>query len=411
MRQHHPLSSRRDFLRNVGLATTLAALSKPAQSESRSNVEIARIESFPIRYPMVGRFKFFEGPGGKSSGRPAVVVKITADNGEIGWGQSVPIPKWSYETLETVHSTLTRYLAPELIGADPFDNASVEAAMNRAIAPSFSTGQPICKAGVDLALFDLTGKLLKQSAAQRWSRRGRERLTVSWTLNPRMLDEVEALVAQGRARGYQHFNVKVAPDPKFDLELCRIVKRLAPDGFLWADANGGYDEDTALTVAPKLAELGVPVLEQPLPANRLTGYRRLKKQGALPIIMDEGVVSSVDLEEFIKLELLDGVAMKPARCGGITEARRQVELVGRAGLMFLGSGLTDPDVSLAASLALYGAYNLKYPAALNGPQFLSGTILRKPFEVNNGELVVPTGPGLGVEVDEEKVRALLVKDI
>jgi L-alanine-DL-glutamate epimerase-like enolase superfamily enzyme len=374
-------------------------------------VSIARIESFPIRYPVVGRFKFFEGAPGQPSGRPAVVVKVTADDGTVGWGQSVPIPKWSYETLETVHSTITRYLAPELISRDLFDLDGLHAAMNRAIAPSFSTGQPLCKAGVDLALFDLAGKLLKQPAAPRWNRKGRERLTLSWTLNPRALDEVEPLVAQGRARGYRHFNVKVAPDPKFDLELCRLVKRLAPDGFLWADANGGYDEATALAVAPKLAQIGVPVLEQPLPANRLTGYRRLKKQGALPILMDEGVVSSVELEEFIKLELLDGVAMKPARCGGLTDARRQIEIVQRAGLMFLGSGLTDPDISLAASLALYGAYDLKYPAALNGPQFLSGSILKQPFEVKNGELAVPTGYGLGVEVDEVKLRDLLVKDV
>jgi L-alanine-DL-glutamate epimerase-like enolase superfamily enzyme len=234
---------------------------------------------------------------------------------------------------------------------------------------------------------------------------------LSWTLNARTLDEIEPLIVQGRARGYRHFNVKVAPDPTFDLELCRLVKRLVPDGFLWADANGGYDEETAFAIAPRLADLGVPVLEQPLPANRLTGYRRLKKQGALPIIMDEGVVSSVELEEFIKLELLDGVAMKPARCGGLTEARRQIEMVQRAGLMLLGSGLTDPDLSLAASLALYGAYDLNHPAALNGPQFLSGSILKQPFEVKDGELAVPDGPGLGVEVDEAKLREMLVKDL
>ena len=404
-------STRRDFLGTLGLSAAALASTWPAWADAPMKVKVAKVESFPIRYPMVGRFKFFEGPPGQPSGRPAVVVKITADNGAVGWGQSVPIPKWSYETLETVHSTLTRHLTPELLGRDPFDIEGIHAAMNRSVAPSFSTGQPICKAGVDLALFDLTGKLLKQSAAQRLGRKGRERLTLSWTLNPRTLEEVEPLIAQGRARGYRHFNVKVAPDPKFDLELCRLVKRLVPDGFLWADANGGYEEETALAVAPKLADLGVPVLEQPLPANRLTGYRRLKKQGALPIIMDEGIVSSVELEEFIKLELLDGVAMKPARCGGITEARRQIEIVQRAGLMFLGSGLTDPDLSLAASLALYGAYDLKYPAALNGPQFLSGSILKHPFEVKDGELAVPTGHGLGVEVDEAKLRELLVKDI
>jgi muconate cycloisomerase len=73
-------------------------------------------------------------------------------------------------------------------------------------------------------------------------------------------------------------------------------------------------------------------------------------------------------------------------------------------LMFLGSGLTDPDVSLAASLLLYGAYDLKYPAALNGPQFLSGSVLKTPFAPKNGELAVPTGVGLGIEVDPAKLR-------
>jgi L-alanine-DL-glutamate epimerase-like enolase superfamily enzyme len=113
--------------------------------------------------------------------------------------------------------------------------------------------------------------------------------------------------------------------------------------------------------------------------------------------------------EFIKLGLLDGVAMKPARCGGLTEARRQIEILKSEGFMFLGSGLTDPDVSLAASLLLYGAYGLKYPAALNGPQFLEGSVLKQPFVVSEGELSVPTGVGLGVEVDETAIGRLAVK--
>ena len=410
--------SRRAFL--AGAATTTAAAALAATSPAAppitpdrpmKSVTIARIETFPLLYPVIGRFKFFERSDGRPGGRAAVLVKITASDGTVGWGQSVPIPKWSYETIETVTSTLQRYLIPELLGRDPFDTASLHAAMNGAIAPSFSTGQPICKAGLDLALFELTGRLLQKSAAQRWGKKGRTQLTLSWTLNPKTLDDVEGLVAQGHARGYRHFNVKVAPDPKFDIELCRLVKRLVPDGFLWADANGGYDEATALAVAPKLADLGVPVLEQPLPANRLTGYRRLKQLGALPILMDEGIVSSVELEEFIQLGLLDGVAMKPARCGGITEAKRQIEKVLDAGLMFLGSGLTDPDLSLAASLALYGAYDLKYPAALNGPQFLQGSLLRQPFVVKNGELEVPVAPGLGVDVDESKIASLIAKDV
>ena len=79
-------------------------------------------------------------------------MKITAGDGTVGWGQSVPAPRWSYETLETVNTTIRLHLAPELIGRDPSDLEGIRAVMEHAIAPSFSTGQPICKAGIDLAL-------------------------------------------------------------------------------------------------------------------------------------------------------------------------------------------------------------------------------------------------------------------
>jgi len=364
-----------------------------------------------VIYPTRGWFKFLEGPRGRPPARASVVVRLMADNGVAGWGQSIPLHRWSYETLETVLTTLQNYLAPELEGLDVFDPEAIHAAMNRVIAPSFSTGQPICKAGVDLAWFDLVGRLKGLSAAQQWNRPARERLTLSWTVNVRSLAEAEQVIAEGRARGYRHFNVKVAPDPRFDVELCRLVKRLVPDGFLWADANGGYDEATALEVAPRLADAGVAVLEQPLPAARLTGYRKLRQQGALPILMDEGVVSHVELEEFIRLELLDGVAMKVARCGGLTEARKQIRLLENAGLMWLGSGLTDPDLSLAACLQLYAAHGLEKPAALNGPQFLQGSVLREPIRVENGEALVPQGPGLGVEVDPERLTRPLAEQV
>lgn len=397
--------TRREFLgHSAGVAGALYCSSLAGAAPAKSS-RIARVETFPVKYPTAGRFKFFEDAKGRPMGRQTVVVKITADDGTIGWGQSVPTPKWSYETQETVQTTIDSHLGPLLVGMDPFDLDAIQQLMSQMIAPLFTTGQPICKAGIDLALFDLTGKLLGESAAQRWKKQGRERLTLSWTLNPKTIDDIPALVEEGRKKGYGTFNVKVAPDIEFDVRMCKEVKRLAPDGFLWADANGGYDEASALAAAPRLADAGVAVLEQPVRPNRITSLAKLKQQGALPIILDEGVVSSVDLEEFIKLDILDGVAMKPARCAGLTDARRQVEMVLERGLMFLGSGLTDPDVSLAASLLLYGAYDLKYPAALNGPQFLAGhTILKTPFVPEHGQLMIPKGVGLAVEVDESRLR-------
>ncbi|MBI3682953.1 MAG: mandelate racemase [Acidobacteria bacterium] len=360
---------------------------------------IRGVELFPVVYPVTGFFRFFPKPE-----RPAVFVKITCEDGSAGWGQSVPTHTWSYETPESVVSTIRNYLAPALEGRNPLDIAGAHQAMNKAIAPSFSTGMPIAKAGIDLALHDLAGKLARQAVATLWGRKPLDRITLSWTVNPRTLEEAETLVEEGRKRGYRHFNIKVAPDPAFDVALARLVRKLEPDSFLWADANGGYDTATALEVAPRLARAGVNVLEQPVAANRLSGFRELKKQGALPILMDEGVVSSVELVEFIRLGLLDGVAMKPARTAGLYDARRQAEILQDAGLLVLGSGLTDPDVSLAASLCLFGAYQVKHPAALNGLQFLAGSFLKKPFRLEDGALAVPAGQGLGVEVEEEAVR-------
>jgi L-alanine-DL-glutamate epimerase-like enolase superfamily enzyme len=373
------------------------------------NASIARIETFAINYPVSGSFKFFENRQGRPMGRPAVVVKITADNGAVGWGQSVPTPRWSYETLESVRSTIDLYLAPELIGQDLFDHEHLAAIMNQAIAGSFSIGQPICKAGVELAIVDLAGKLRGENAAARWRRvPGRSKIELSWTLNPRSLEELEASVAAAHERGYRSFNLKVAPDANFDLQVCQRLKQLAGDGHVWVDANGGYDESTALYVAPRLADLGIAAFEQPLPANRLAGYRRLKQLAALPILMDEGIVSSVELAEFIALDLLDGVAVKLARGGGLAESWRVVELLEQHNLLFYASGLTDPDLSLAASLILFGAANLAMPAALNGPQFLETSILTAPLRTEGGWIAVPAGPGLGVEVDPQALRQHLL---
>ena len=383
--------TRRGFMGSLATLPLIASDAPPIRS----------IEVFPVRYPVTSRFKFLPRPE-----REAVFVKVICESGAAGWGQSVPLPAWSYETLESAVSTLRLYLAPPLIGKNPTDIEQAHRLMNHAIAASFSTGMPIAKAGLDLALHDLTGRLAAKSLPELWGRKPLERITLSWTLNVSGLDEVAPLMEEGRRRGYRHFNIKVGPDPQFDAAFAREVRRLAPGCFLWADGNGAYDTERALIVAGRLRDAGVDVLEQPVAPNNLSGLAALKKQAALPIILDEGVVSVTDLEEFHKLNLLDGVAEKPARTAGLWDGRRQVEYLERNRLMFLGSGLTDPDVSLAASLALFGAYGLQHPAALNGLQFLGGSFLKHPFQVEDGGVRVPAGAGLGVEVDEEKIRNL-----
>jgi L-alanine-DL-glutamate epimerase-like enolase superfamily enzyme len=372
---------------------------------------IACIESFVVAYPIKGYFKFFSSTPGTHPVRTCVVVKVQDEMGRVGWGQSVPAPTWSYETVESVRTTIDRYLAPALVGCDAFDEASLEALMDRTIAPSFSRGQPVCKAGIELAVFDLTGRILGQSAAQRWRRTARDRVTLSWTLNPRSLDELAASVVQAHDRGFHNFNVKVGQDPEFDVAVCGELRRLAPNAFVWVDANGGYDLDQALAVGPRFADQGIAAFEQPLPSNRLSWYRRLRQQGSLPILLDEPIISAVDLAEFHQLGLCDGVAMKVARCGGLRESCKVMDYVEENGLLFFASGLTDADLSLAASLLLFAAYDLERPAALNAPQYLEGSLLADPIHVHGDQALVPRGPGLGVEVDEEKLVSIRVRTV
>jgi len=323
----------------------------------------------------------------------------------------VPSHRWSYETPETVRSTIDLYYGPALMGADVDDPVDLADRLKRAVGPGFSTGHPVARAAIDLALWDLRGRRQGASFVELWRqesgvaarRTPPPAVTLSWTINTDNLAEAEASLLEAGRRGFRHFNVKVSPDPRFDVELCRAVRRASPDGFIWCDANTGYDLDGALAAAPRLAELGIAAMEQPFPANQLENFHRLRAQRALPILMDESIVSCRDFDEFYRLGLLDGVAMKLSRMGGLTEAARLIDRLEEVGALFYASGLTDPDLSLAATLQLFSGGGLKLPAALNAPQFLTGSILKAPLEPQGDQLAVPTGPGLGVEIDMEKL--------
>jgi L-alanine-DL-glutamate epimerase-like enolase superfamily enzyme len=369
---------------------------------------MARIIGVDIKrfdYPLLGEFKFF-----KSGSRPSILVRLTDEDGVQGWGQSVPVETWTYETVESVESTLRHYLAPAILGADPSDLADVHARMERAIRPSFSVGQPLCKAGVDLACYDLWGKQTGKSVSDLLGGARRRQIKLSWTIQSPTLGGAEKQLEQGRALGYDSFNIKVgAPQaPAYDLELVRMVATFAPSGFHWCDANTNYDLDTALTIAPKLADLGLKGLESPLPPNRIRAYQALKHQGALPILMDEGIISPVEVAEFIALGMFDGIAMKVARCGGLWNATRIAQLLQESGLLLFASGLTDPELSMAATVHFFAWAGLELPAAVNGPQYLADRGTLDPlFRPRGDSLHVPAGPGLGIDLPDAVLKSML----
>lgn len=372
--------------------------------------KITRVEVGRFDYDFVGKFKFFKPDADGKVRRPSVLLRLTDEDGIQGWGQAVPVPSWTYETVETVTTTLTHYLAGVLLGADPLDMAGIHNRMNHAIKPAFSVGQPLCKAAVDLACHDLAGKQTKQTVSQMLGGARQETLKLSWTVASPDMAVVEAQLEEGKARGYSNFNIKVgAPQtPEYDLELARKVRNFSPNGFLWADANTGYTVETALNIIPKLADAGVDVLESPLPPALFRGYQALKRQGALPIFMDEGIVSPAEAAEFIALEMVNGITLKVPRCAGLWYSRQIVDLAKAHNLMLLGSGLTDPDLSLAAAVHLFAWAGITKPCALNGPQYLGTTLAANSFLPKSDVINVPVAPGLGLELDARAEAVLSV---
>jgi L-alanine-DL-glutamate epimerase-like enolase superfamily enzyme len=365
---------------------------------------IARVDIGRVDYPLVGEFKFF-----KAAARPTVLLCLSDENGVEGWGQSVPVETWTYETIESVETTLRHYLAPVILGADPSDIADIHARMERAIRPSFSVGQPLCKAAVDLACYDLWGKQTRRSVADILGGAKKPEIKLSWTIQSPTIEGAQEQLTLARSLGYTNFNIKIGypQSTDYDQELVRTVTAFAPDGFHWADANTSYDLETALAMAPKLADLGLKALESPLPPNRIRNYQTLKRQGALPILMDEGIVSPVETAEFIALDMFDGIAMKVARCGGLWHASRIAALLRDHDLLLFGSGLTDPEFSMAASAHFFAAAGLEFPAAMNGPQYIADRGTSDPhFRAVGDVLRVPTAPGLGIELSGDVRRAM-----
>jgi len=219
---------------------------------------------------------------------------------------------------------------------------------------------------------------------------------------------IEQQLAEGRARGYRNFNIKVGypQTAEYDLDLARRVRAFAPKSFLWADANTGYTPEQALAIAPQLRAAGVDVLESPLAPTQIRGYQALRKQGALPILMDEGIVGPEVAAEFIALGLMDGMALKPARNAGLRPSVQIVNQLRAQGLMVLGSGLTDPDFSLAAAAQLYAWAGITHPCALNGPQFLADSLVGTALAPRQDVLAVPTAPGLGLTPDARAASCL-----
>ena len=199
---------------------------------------IESVQVFPVRLPVIRSFSFASGSAGAAGGTaPHIFVKLTDSEGAVGWGEGRPVPQRSYETLETVALTIRDYLGPAIIGQPISDRRGLQLRMHQAIGRGPSTGQPIAKAALDIALHDLCARAAGLSLrAFLGGSDGENRMALSYTLTGHdrasILDEM--MDAQGA--GFIHFNFKAAVAPETDIEVATTVREFSRGGgFIWAD--------------------------------------------------------------------------------------------------------------------------------------------------------------------------------
>lgn len=372
------------------------------------DLRIDRIESFAVRLPTKASFSI-SGGAVTTAGEPTtrVLVKLTAGR-HVGWGEATPTPAWTYETTETIISTIDRYLAPAAAGLPLWDVDGVHRRFDRAISRGISIGSPIAKGAIDLALHDAIGRALDVSVSRLWGQRRTESIRLGWIINADSPEQAIDAIDAGRAAGYNAFKLKVGiRTPAADIAVVRTARDHAPDAQLWLDGNQGFTLDGAARLSRAVADLDIAAFEQPLPANALPALGRLRSTSPVPVALDESLRHPSDLVTALHLNALDIAILKVQRSAGLHLSRRMGQLAEDAGLSLMGSGLTDTELGFAASLHLFAAFGVTTAVDLNGRQFVESSYAPAPqIRVTDGVAVVPDGPGLGVEIDEDVVREL-----
>src|SRR5689334_1817296 len=276
-------------MRNLIMPDTIATV----PTDLRDAFAVASIRSTIVDVPTIRRHKL---SSLSVTAQSYVIVELRLANGAEGIGEAATLggPRWSEESVESIKATIDAYLAPALVGerADRFEAAG--ARMDEAAKRNNAA-----KAAIETALFDAVGKTFGVPASLLFGGAVRERVPVLWTLasgDPgQEIEEAERKLA---ARLHDTFKVKIgAQSPEADLvRLRRLAGALEGRAGLIVDANQAWDETIAARCLPELAEMGVRLVEQPLPAWNIPGMARLRaRSAAVPLMADECVFSAHDM--------------------------------------------------------------------------------------------------------------------
>lgn len=353
-----------------------------------------------------------------SIGRHAL-VRIDTDEGVSGWGEAPAMATWGGpggthygETPETVVHLGENYLLPAITGCDPLDIAVVHDRMDAVVK-----GNPYAKAALDIACYDAAGKALGRPVWALLGGKFRDGVQLAHSLGLLPMDECLAEARTAVAEGARTIKVKTGHDAQRDVEVVRRLREtLGPDIGIRVDANEGYrtvHEAVAVTNAQQ--EFDIMFCEQPVAGDE--AMAKVAAGVSVPVMADESAWTALDIVRLHELGAADCYSLYVTKPGGLYRARQQADIAAQYGMYSDVGGSIEMGIGNAANLHLAAATrNAWLPSVCpvttvdgaGGPTvagvYYVDDVVSEPFGFSDGTVLLPDGPGLGVDVDVEKIR-------
>ena len=384
-------------------------------------MKITQVTATPIRMPIPAAPYSTENAGTKigwdgrrsriTPKRPTpcldyILVQIGTDEGFSGVGEAQADMGFFGQSLEEVQASVEDYLGPQLIGKDPFDREYLSSLIDY-------LGNSCAKAGIDMALHDLIGRVLGVPVAALIGGLHKSRVMVAIEIAGGPPDDMARECLAFMEKGVRAFKPKIGADPEIDADRLRAIREaVGPEVSLRADANQGYTPKEAIRLC-RLAEryeVGLELLEQPVAAWDLQGMASVRRSVDVPIEADESCFTIHDAMQIVRHEAADVLNIKLGKVGGLYNAKKVAAIAEAAGLRCVLGTAWGLGLEIAAKLHLAASTMTVVDAVEFTELGLHGNLLAAPHDallalpLSDGCLPVPHGPGLGVTLDEEKVR-------
>jgi muconate cycloisomerase len=345
---------------------------------------------------------------GKFTSVDNVIVRLRTDAGVIGIGEASPWAVFA-DNAHSIKATIDHYLVPAILGLSTINVESILLAMDAA-----HYGASFAKAGVEMAVLDATGKALGRPIYELLGGLVRDRVNLSYSVANQDvaadLEEIRWLLSEG----FKVLKIKTGVlEPKAEIERMRAIRQLVGADFdLRIDFNQGGSRDQALRLCRALEQFLPTFIEQPLKGFDLDGMAELTRSLDVPIMADESVLSWEQGFQVVKRGAADILNIKIAKTGGIVRAKKVAAMCEAAGIPCYAGAMWESGIGIAGSLH----FACSTPAVKYGSDFYTGTHLTSDdlivdsLQIVDGDILVPHGPGLGIEVDWDAVERYRVRE-